>query len=230
MLALQLTPWLLVAALASPVHLRRQSINENSDNTLRTVDAVWDGQCFYPEPDDDFDLEDYLGRWYQVAGTVAPFTAGCTCIFAEYSLNVSACLSGSEERNRELTISQNNGTVNVFNGCQLGDQSIEISGTASEADEVYGDEGVFRVQFPGQPPPDCPGPNYIVQGMSKFRVIDAHPVAHNVEDHKLRHEIDYDDDWAIVQSSNFTTLFVLSREQNPANNDIDVCFILPSYQ
>lgn len=45
-------------------------------------------QCFYPEADDDFELEDYLGRWYQVAGTVAPFTEGCTCIFAEYSLNV----------------------------------------------------------------------------------------------------------------------------------------------
>lgn len=53
------------------------------------VPSVWDGKCFYPAPDAAFDLESYLGRWYQVAGTVAPFTAGCKCIFAQYSLNVS---------------------------------------------------------------------------------------------------------------------------------------------
>ncbi|KEF61051.1 outer membrane lipoprotein Blc [Exophiala aquamarina CBS 119918] len=142
MLALQILPLLSVVALASPL-LRRQA---GSETRTRTVDALWDGQCFYPESDDGFDLEDYLGRWYQVAGTVAPFTAGCTCIFAEYSLN-------------------DNGTVNVFNGCQAGEQNIEIQGNAAAADETYGDEGVFRVQFPGQPPPECPGPNYIVQGM-----------------------------------------------------------------
>ncbi|EON69523.1 hypothetical protein W97_08783, partial [Coniosporium apollinis CBS 100218] len=133
-------------------------------------------QCFYPEADDDFELEEYLGRWYQVAGTRAPFTAGCSCIYAEYALN-------------------DNGTVNVFNGCQVGNQSITIQGTASPADEIYGDEGVFRVQFPGQPPAECPGPNYIVQY--------------------------YEDDWAIVQTSNFSTLFLLSREQNPSEADID---------
>ncbi|KIV96964.1 hypothetical protein PV10_00774 [Exophiala mesophila] len=170
---------LAIGASASPV-LKRQDVGESTDSRLRTVDALWDGQCFYPESDDDFDLEDYLGRWYQVAGTVAPFTEGCTCIFAEYSLN------------------EENNTVNVFNGCQLGDQNIEIRGNAAPADEVYGDEGVFLVQFPGQPPPECPGPNYIVQEFD-----------------------DDDENWAIVQSSNFTTLFLLSRDQHPSDSDIE---------
>lgn len=33
---------------------------------------------------------------------------------------------------------------------------------------------------------------------------------------------DYTGDWAIVQSNNFTTLFVLSREQNPEEAVLDV--------
>lgn len=32
------------------------------------------------------------------------------------------------------------------------------------AKATYGSKGVFQVQFPGSPGPDCPGPNYIVQG------------------------------------------------------------------
>ena len=121
---------LAIGASASPV-LRRQDVDESTDSRLRTVDAMWDGyanddltphspfadiirQCFYPEGDDDFDLEDYLGRWYQVAGTVAPFTEGCTCIFAEYSLNVrsvkicqqlnnsSDCVVGGEQHRQRL--------------------------------------------------------------------------------------------------------------------------------
>lgn len=51
------------------------------------------------------------------------------------------------------------------NGCEANGQAITIEGTASIVPENlgYGDEGVFRVQFPGQPEPECPGPNYIVQ-------------------------------------------------------------------
>lgn len=33
---------------------------------------------------------------------------------------------------------------------------------------------------------------------------------------------DYTPDFAIVQSNNFTTLFVLSRQQNPAEEVLDV--------
>ena len=53
------------------------------------VPSLWDGRCFYPTGDIGFELDSYLGRWYQVAGTIAPFTANCKCIFAEYELNVS---------------------------------------------------------------------------------------------------------------------------------------------
>lgn len=54
--------------------------------------ALWDGKCFYPQADACFKLETYLGRWYQLAGTLAPFTAGCKCISARYDINVSANL------------------------------------------------------------------------------------------------------------------------------------------
>ncbi|KAK2031040.1 lipocalin-like domain-containing protein [Colletotrichum zoysiae] len=141
------------------------------------VQSTWDGRCFYPAPDAAFDLEAYLGRWYQVAGTVAPFTAGCKCIFAQYSLN-------------------DNGTVKVNNTCEAGGRAVNILGTAAPADPSYGAKGVLRVQFPGQPGPSCAGPNYIVQ--------------------------DYTPDFALVQSNNFTTLFVLSRQQSPEETLLDV--------
>lgn len=44
--------------------------------------------CYYPVPDAKFDLEAYLGTWYQVAGTPFGPTAGARCISANYSLNV----------------------------------------------------------------------------------------------------------------------------------------------
>lgn len=144
---------------------------------LNITDSIWDGQCFYPKPTADFSLDAYLGRWYQVAGSTFGETEGCSCIYAEYTLN-------------------ENGTVNVLNGCQAGEQEIRIQGIASPADEGYGEAGVFRVQFPPGPPPvDCAGPNYIVQA--------------------------YEPRWAVVQASNFTTLFLLSRDQQPADADID---------
>lgn len=62
--------------------------------------SLWDGHCFYPTGDTGFQLESYVGRWYQVAGTLAPFTAGCKCIFAEYALNVSV------ESSHQITLHQ----------------------------------------------------------------------------------------------------------------------------
>lgn len=53
------------------------------------VPSNWDGKCYYPTGDIGFELGSYLGKWYQVAGTLAPFTAGCKCIQAQYALNVS---------------------------------------------------------------------------------------------------------------------------------------------
>lgn len=164
----------LVAAVlgAPPLHPRQGP----EVPALGVADALWDGECFYPKPTTAFNLVQYLGRWYQVAGTPAPFTQGCTCIYAEYTLNA-------------------NGTVHVLNGCQLGDQEITIRGIASVADRAYGDAGVFRVQFPPQPPPrECAGPNYIVQK--------------------------YEPRWAVVQASNFSTLFLLSRDQRPGEQAI----------
>ena len=57
--------------------------------------------------------------------------------------------------------------MQVNNTCQAGNRPVNILGAAGPADPEYGATGVYRVQFPGERPPDCPGPNYIVQG--KFR-------------------------------------------------------------
>lgn len=125
------------------------SATSNTTNTtapLNAVPSTWDGHCFYPKADPGFLLPSYLGKWFQVAGTLAPFTANCKCIQAEYELN-------------------DEGTVQVNNTCQAQGQAVNILGTAAPADPTYGAAGVFQVGFPGQPGPDCPGPNYIVQGM-----------------------------------------------------------------
>jgi apolipoprotein D and lipocalin family protein len=70
------------------------------------------------------------------------------------------------------------------------------------------------VSFPGTPEAECPGPNYIVQGMcyqveSKI-YFDSDSI------------IDYAIDWAIVQTQNWSTLYILSRERQPAPASIDV--------
>jgi apolipoprotein D and lipocalin family protein len=56
----------------------------------------------------------------------------------------------------------------VNNTCQAEGQAVNILGTAAPANPTYGAAGVFQVGFPGQPGPDCPGPNYIVQGTKFF--------------------------------------------------------------
>lgn len=60
---------------------------------------------------------------------------------------------------------QDNGTVRVLNTAKVGPQSIDIVGTATPVDPAYGAGGAFIVSFPGTPEAECPGPNYIVQGM-----------------------------------------------------------------
>lgn len=55
-----------------------------------------------------------------------------------------------------------------------------ILGSATPADPAYGADGVFRVQFPGQPAPDCPGPNYIVQGYRNQSLLYYFPRGANV--------------------------------------------------
>lgn len=78
---------LATSTLASPLsHLLERNNDGQVPNVVR---STWDGKCFYPTADETFKLDAYLGTWYQIAGTVAPFTAGCTCITANYALNVS---------------------------------------------------------------------------------------------------------------------------------------------
>lgn len=60
----------------------------NETAAPNVVPSSYDGHCYYPASDSAFTLDSYLGRWYQVAGTLAPFTAGCKCIYAQYALNV----------------------------------------------------------------------------------------------------------------------------------------------
>lgn len=62
------------------------------------IPSVWDGSCYYPTPDPGFRLDTYLGRWYQVAGTIAPYTRNCKCVYAQYALNVSALPRSSAGR------------------------------------------------------------------------------------------------------------------------------------
>lgn len=132
------------------LHARQQSPNNNNNSTnLPVTSARYDTKCYYPSPTDDFSLSSYLGTWYQIAGTPAPFLSNCKCISATYGLN-------------------RNGTVSVANSClplSGGTRAITINGTATALDEDlgYGEEGVLRVIFPGQEEPECPGPNYVVQ-------------------------------------------------------------------
>jgi apolipoprotein D and lipocalin family protein len=64
---------------------------------------------------------------------------------------------------------QDNGTVQVVNTATQGNFSINIVGTATPVDSAYGAGGAFAVSFPGTPPAECPGPNYIVQGMRNIQ-------------------------------------------------------------
>lgn len=167
---------LALSSVASGLILPRQAPASNS-STPNVAAAQYDGKCFYPVPDSKFDLQAYLGTWYQVAGTPFGPTAGARCISATYSLN-------------------ENGTVRVVNTATLGPQPIDIVGTATPVDSAYGTGGAFAVNFPGTPSTsECPGPNYIVQ--------------------------DYAVEWAIVQTQNWSTLYILSRERQPAPAIID---------
>jgi apolipoprotein D and lipocalin family protein len=75
--------------------------SSQEQETLNAVPSSWDGHCYYPKADIGFQLETYLGKWFQVAGTVAPFTAGCKCIQAQYALNVSAIHNFKNSKKKE---------------------------------------------------------------------------------------------------------------------------------
>lgn len=77
------------------------------------------------------------------------------------------------------------------------------------------------VGFPGTPGAACPGPNYIVQGKSSLG---------NSLSITFLTVVDYAIDWAIVQTQNWTTLYILSRERQPAPASIDVSFNTYRYE
>lgn len=80
------------AASASSLQSALGASTPSSASNPAVVDATYDGLCFYPKPTSKFVLDDYLGRWYQVAGTAFGPTVGCDCIFADYTINVSTNL------------------------------------------------------------------------------------------------------------------------------------------
>lgn len=82
---------------------------------------------------------------------------------ANYELNVRQPFLAHCGR---LTRSKYNGTVRVLNTATVGPRPISIVGTATPVGSAYGAGGAFVVSFPGTPDAECPGPNYIVQGMS----------------------------------------------------------------
>ncbi|KAI4702479.1 hypothetical protein J4E81_002843 [Alternaria sp. BMP 2799] len=134
----------LSSAASGFIHPRQASYNETS-STPNVAAAQYDGTCFYPVPDSKFNLNAYLGTWYQVAGTPFGPTAGARCVSANYELN-------------------DNGTVRVTNTATVGPRTVDIVGTATPVDSAYGAGGAFIVSFPGTPSTaECPGPNYIVQ-------------------------------------------------------------------
>lgn len=115
---------------------------------------------------------------------------------------------------------QANGTIRFDNSCEKSGRYEGVVGTASPADATYGAAGVFRVRFPGQPPPACPGPNYIVQGApARAWVRAARPCADLCPRCRAT---DYTGEVAVVQSANFSTLFILSRKQKLEDGVVDV--------
>ncbi|CAN8098621.1 unnamed protein product [Discula destructiva] len=104
--------------------------------------------------------------------------------------------SGCKCITAEYTLNEN-GTVGVANECQLDGIAIPITitGSATAVDAAYGSVGVFDVVLNGAGSV-CPGPNYIVQEY-------------------------VEGDYAIVQSPDWSTLFILSREQNVTDTKLD---------
>ena len=113
---------LAVATAATPIAAPAAMVQRDTTSTGLGVPAIYDGRCYYPTADPRFDLNSYLGRWYQVASSVTlPFTLGCSCVYAEYSLNVSFTISSnvfaatnSISRPTEPSVSSTPASVSAF--------------------------------------------------------------------------------------------------------------------
>ena len=80
---------LLTAPAISALSLPQREVENQKRAEVNVAQATFDGSCYYPAPGPNFDLNAYLGKWYQVAGTPFFATIGSKCITAEYSANVS---------------------------------------------------------------------------------------------------------------------------------------------
>ena len=79
---------------------------------------------------DNFVLEKYVGKWYEIAALPNEFEVGCRCVQADYSLNTD-------------------GTIKVVNSCNngTGTNFTSITGTA----EVVEKPSKLEVKFPHSP-------------------------------------------------------------------------------
>ncbi|KAF2667331.1 Calycin-like protein [Microthyrium microscopicum] len=149
-----LSSLLAVSALPSPSP--SELVNQHNDLLISedAVETIWDGTCVYPKPDGRFKPNEFLGKWYQQAGTETLYNFGCTCVKADYTKNA-------------------NGTIGVKNNCKRYGQPTEVLGSASPVNPVYGEKGALRVTLDGvsEKTGACPGPNYIVQVYEKNYMI-----------------------------------------------------------
>lgn len=86
------------------------------------------GSCPTPQLEQDFDINRYMGRWYEAARMFNPFQWG-DCTTADYSLN-------------------DDGTVKVINAQNIFGKLNTIEGTATK---LPGTEGSLNVVFEGTP-------------------------------------------------------------------------------
>jgi apolipoprotein D and lipocalin family protein len=85
---MRITSTLLALSSTASAFLQARQASYNVTSTPNVAAAQYDGTCFYPVPDPKFNLNAYLGTWYQVAGTPFGPTAGARCVTANYQLNV----------------------------------------------------------------------------------------------------------------------------------------------
>ena len=99
----------------------------------------------FPAVVDNFDVNLYLGRWYEVASTKPVFQNNCLCTTADYSIN-------------------ENGNVGVFNSCRLGATYGPANDIVGEAVQSQRNPAKLRVGFGGL---DLPFNNYWVVDLAE---------------------------------------------------------------
>lgn len=84
---------------------------------------------FFPRVATNLELEEYLGKWYQIASSNPVFQQDCYCVTAEYEVN-------------------DNGNVDVINSCRKGAVDGELDIAVGEARKTW-NPAKFRVSFGG---------------------------------------------------------------------------------